>query len=335
VNVLLTSAGRRGYLVEYFREAVAPDGRVIAANCVANTPGMLAADASCVVPKGGDPNFVDALLQVCQEHHVGLLFSLHDWEAPFIAASAPRFEALGVRLGVSSAEVLEICLDKLKAHRFCQSHGIASPQTFGTQGEVLAALTAGEVHFPLIVKPRHGQGDMVVHRVFSADELAAACLLAEAEVRRFADNGLGSGCEVPFVIQELIVGDEYGLDVINDFHGRFRACLAKRKLREWSGETDAAITVEDPMLGELGERIGTCLRHTAMLDADVIVRDGQPFLLEMNPRFGGHYPFSHQAGANVPAALVALASGREPDPALLRVMPGVASQKDLVLKTVN
>lgn len=335
MNVLLSSVGRRGYLVKYFRSAVLPAGKVIATNCVADTTGMLAAECRYVIPEAGDPKFVDALLSVCKDHDVGLLFSLHDWEAPFIAKASLRFEAAGVRLGVSSAEVLDTCLDKLKTYLFCQSHGIASPQTFGTQSEALAALEEGSLQFPLIVKARHGQGSLALHKVFSIDELAAACLLAEAQVRRFADNDIGLAADSSLAIQELIVGVEYGLDIINDFHGRFRACLVKKKLGMRAGETDAAISVEDPVLRELGERIGICLRHTAMLDADVIVRDGQPFLIEMNPRFGGHYPFSHQAGADVPSALVALASGREPDPAQLRVMPGVASQKDLVLKTVN
>lgn len=334
MNVLLSSVGRRGYLVEYFRAAVAPEGQVIATNSVAGTSGMLAADASYLVPKASDPRFVDALLGVCEAYHVGLLFSLHDWEAPFIARAASRFEDAGVRLGVSSEHVLDTCLDKLKTHLFCKSHGIAFPQTFGSQRAVIAALKEGAVQFPLIVKARHGQGSLALHKVFSIDELEAACFLAEAEVKRFADNGLGLAADSTLVIQELIVGDEYGLDVINDFHGRFLACLAKKKLRMRAGETDAAKSVDDPVLVQLGERIATCLRHTAMLDVDVIVRDGQPFLIELNPRFGGHYPFSHLAGADVPAALVALALGREPDPALLKVLPGVESQKDLIVRAL-
>jgi len=95
------------------------------------------------------------------------------------------------------------------------------------------------------------------------------------------------------------------------------------------------VSVDEPMLSELGQRIGTSLGHTAMLDADVIVRGGKPLLVELNPRFGGHYPFGHAAGANAPAALVALAQGREPDPDLLRAAPGIKSQKDLVLRIVE
>lgn len=335
MNVLLSSVGRRSYLVDYFRKAVAPEGKVIATNSIAETTGMQAADIACVVPEAGSADFVDILLEVCRQHRVGLLFSLHDWEAPFIAKAAERFHATGVRLGISSPAVLDLCLDKMKTYQFCQSHGIPSPMTFPNQADALAATKSGRLQFPLMVKARHGQGSFAVHEVHSADELAAACLLTEVEVKRSADNGLSGDPTSALVIQELVRGEEYGLDVINDFEGRFRVCLAKKKLGMRAGETDAAVSVDEPMLCELGKQIGDSLGHTAMLDADVVVRGGKPLLIELNPRFGGHYPFGHAAGANAPAALVALAEGREPNPDLLRAVPGIRSQKDLVLKVVE
>jgi carbamoyl-phosphate synthase large subunit len=63
------------------------------------------------------------------------------------------------------------------------------------------------------------------------------------------------------------------------------------------------------------------------LDCDVIIgRDG-PQVLELNPRFGGSYPFAHQAGANLPAALLAWARGETPRPEWLRVRENVTSAK--------
>jgi len=45
----------------------------------------------------------------------------------------------------------------------------------------------------------------------------------------------------------------------------------------------------------------------------------------INPRIGGGYPFSHIAGANLPAALIAWANGQQPDAAWFRIGPNVAA----------
>ena len=331
MNVLLSSVGRRAYLVDYFRSAVGSSGKVIATNSMAGSTGMMAADVACVVPEAGSKGFVEALLDVCRRHDVGLLFSLHDWEAPFIAAAAKQFNEAGVVLGVSSPEVLQICLDKYRTFKFCCDRGIPTPRTFLRESEALKACEGGVLRFPLMVKARFGQGSLGLHKVHSPGELEAACLLARAQISRFKDNNLHAANSDPIVIQEYIAGEEYGLDVLNDFTGQFCACLVKKKLAMRAGETDAAVSVHDQALEQFGETIGKALAHIAMLDADVIVRDGKPFLLELNPRFGGHYPFSHMAGADVPAALVAWASGEAEPVGSLELASGITSQKNMIL----
>lgn len=133
------------------------------------------------------------------------------------------------------------------------------------------------------------------------------------------------------IFQETIEGEEFGLDVVNDLKARFVTCFVKRKLAMRAGETDAAETVCDRTLEQFGRHIGDALGHVGLLDVDLIVRDGVPYLLEMNPRFGGHYPFSHMAGANIPAAFVAWVQGMQPDPSWLRVKTGVTCFKDITL----
>ena len=61
---------------------------------------------------------------------------------------------------------------------------------------------------------------------------------------------------------------------------------------------------------------------------DVFVdASGDIYVIDINPRFGGGYPFSHVAGARVPECYVAWTLGREPDPAWLRCRPDVVAGK--------
>jgi carbamoyl-phosphate synthase large subunit len=329
VNVLLTSVGHRNYLVKYFREALPTNGKVIATNTLPGTSGMLAADIACVVPSALDQDFIPILLGICRNNAVRLLLSLHDWEAPFIAAHEERFAEAGVKLGVSAPRVIETGLDKFATWKFCQSHRIKAPATYVEEEKVLGALKERSLTFPLMVKPRRGQGSLGLYVVNNGQELTAALLLLRGQISSFQDNHLSArDGAFSVIIQEYIKGDEFGLDVVNDLDGRFRACLVKRKFAMRAGETHEAESVNNPVLEEFGATIGRALGHVGMLDVDVMVRDGQPYLLEFNPRFGGHYPFSHLAGANVPAALVAWASGEEAKPEWLQIRPGIRAMKE-------
>jgi carbamoyl-phosphate synthase large subunit len=59
----------------------------------------------------------------------------------------------------------------------------------------------------------------------------------------------------------------------------------------------------------------------------MIVAGDRCYAIDLNPRIGGGYPFSHLSGANVPAALVAWTRGETPDALWLRVEPGVAASR--------
>jgi carbamoyl-phosphate synthase large subunit len=178
------------------------------------------------------------------------------------------------------------------------------------------------------VKPRWGSGSAGIEVAEDMDELALAYPLA---IRRYA-RSLPPGVtavrpEETALIQEWVRGEEFGLDVINDLTGRHVTTLAKRKLVMRSGETDRAVTVADVRFATLGARLGEALGHIGNLDCDVFLRDGVFSVLEMNPRFGGGYPFAHTTGANLPAALVAWACGEDADPRWFDVEPGVTMAK--------
>ena len=101
-----------------------------------------------------------------------------------------------------------------------------------------------------------------------------------------------------------------------------------------AGETDKAITVNSPELREIGHRLGNALRHVANLDCDILERGGKFYVLEMNPRFGGGYPFSQEAGVNLPLAILKWLRGDAVSADLLTETPNVAFAKcDILVNT--
>ncbi|WP_111414433.1 ATP-grasp domain-containing protein [Billgrantia lactosivorans] len=325
MNVLFTCAGRRNYLLGYFREALGESGQVIAADSSPMSAAVNEADIALTLPRVDSAGYVDRLLDVCRELRVGLLVSLNDHELALLASARERFAAAGTQVVVSCPEVIERCFDKLATLTFARRLGVAGPYTVTTLEAARSALRIGRLAFPLFVKPRWGTASIGVERVENREELELVWQLAGRRLRR---QGLrGAETRAGLLIQEALPGIEYGLDVINDLTGRYQTTLAKQKLAMRAGETDRAVIVQSPTLIKLGRRIGEALKHVGNLDCDVFMHGDQVYLLELNPRFGGGYPFSAEAGARLPDALLAWAQGLAPPLGWERVQPGQAYAK--------
>lgn len=69
---------------------------------------------------------------------------------------------------------------------------------------------------------------------------------------------------------------------------------------------------------EIGHKIGTALKH-GNLDVDVMQNEkGEYCVLELNPRFGGGFPFSYEAGVNLPKAIIEWVKGNKVDASMLQ-----------------
>ena len=101
-----------------------------------------------------------------------------------------------------------------------------------------------------------------------------------------------------------------------------------------AGETDAAEIVHSPAIYDAMSRLSRITKHVANMDCDLFLVDEKPYILEMNARFGGGYPFSHLAGCDLPKAIVLWAKGKNVAPELLQAQIGVKGYKELYLTRV-
>lgn len=336
MNVFLTCAGRRNYLLKFFQEALGNQGKVFAGDASIEAPTLQEADESFLLPRINHSEYFEKLLDICQQKQVRLLIPLNDLELPYLAKQRDRFLAIGTILVVSSPEVIDICFDKFATFQFLQNLGISAPKTYLSLAEARAAIGRGEITFPLVVKPRWGSASIGIEYPEDDEELELAYRFVKKSIMKsFLAEVSSSAPDRCILIQERLIGQEHGLDIINNLDGSYITTFVKRKLTMRAGETDRAVTLENEELKQLGEKIGQKLGHIGNLDCDVIVGQQGLCVLELNPRFGGGYPFSQMAGANIPAALIAWANGEEPDPSWLTVQGNIASSKCDRLVTVR
>ena len=318
MNILFTCAGRRTYLLKYFKENLTECDKVVATDMQLSAPALQVADVKLQVPAVYDPEYVNITLNICKEQQIDVLLSLNDLELPILAENKARFEELGVKVIVSSPEVIDIAFDKYKTAQWVESLGLFAPKTYVRLEDAKRALAAGEIEFPLFMKPRWGSGSIGLESIADMEELDTYYNLLMKKIKKTILATASVGDEY-IMIQEKLTGSEFGLDIMNDLEGNHVAVSVKQKLAMRAGETDKAVTVDLPEVREMGRKIGEALGHIGNLDVDIMQRaDGAYCVLELNPRFGGGFPFSYEAGVNMPKAIIQWVKGENVDPAMLQ-----------------
>lgn len=330
MNILFTSVGRRSYLVKYFKEALKDKGKIHVANSSAISPAFQVADFSVVTPLIYDNEYISFLKKYCKEHQIDAIISLFDVDLPVLAEHKKEFEDIGVKVVVSDKKVVGICNDKWKTYQFLEGNGFKTPKSYLDVEKVLFDIEKEELNYPVILKPRWGMGSLSVMQADNEMELKVFYQKIYREIQNsYLKYESRESLENCILIQEKLKGQEYGLDIINNLAGEYQNTIIKRKNAMRSGETDCAETVYFDEAEALGKTLSEKMKHISNLDVDVFKVENNLYVLEMNARFGGGYPFSHLAGVNLPAALIDWLQGKETDKNNLTYEVGILGQKDI------
>jgi carbamoyl-phosphate synthase large subunit len=294
VTLLFTSAGRRVSLLQEFRRAARDLGiklRLCGADCQPMAPALQIVDEVVIVPRIDTSHCIDHLVEYCRRERVDALIPLIDPELQPLSEARRRFNEIETQLILSSAETVNICVDKVRTHEFLTQNGFKTPQ-------ILSDVELASPTFPLFIKPRIGSSSMGAHKIRNPDDLA-----------------YHRKCDPDAIVQEFIEGIEHTVDVFADFNGRPRCAVPRRRHEVRGGEVSKGQAVRhDRMMAEscrlveaLGGAIGVMTIQCFLTPAEDIV------FIEINPRFGGGVPLSIAAGADSPRWILELLLGRQPE----------------------
>ncbi len=282
MNVLILSAGTRNKIVQYFRKALNGHGRVIATDLSDLAPAIYEADRYYLVPVITAPDYIPTILDICRKENIDGVLSLIDPELGLLAENEESFKAAGVTVIGSSRELCDLALNKMKMYHWLVCHGYKCARSWTSRDDFARCVANGEAVFPVFMKPVEGSASISITKVF---DMETVNLLAAHEDR--------------LMIQEFLNGQEIGADVYIDMiSGEVVSIFTKKKIKMRAGETDKAVSFKDPALFALIERFVREAGFRGQIDIDLFDINGEYYISEVNPRFGGGYPHAYEAGCD-------------------------------------
>lgn len=293
MNILVLSCGTRVLLMQYFKKQLLGKGRLIATDCNPLAPALFEADSHYVVPRITHPDYIRQIKEICIKEKIKGVLTLIDPEISLIAKYKDVFADLGVTVLASSYEAVECSFNKMEMYRFCKENGIRAVASFGSLPEAEAALEQGSVSFPLFVKPVCGSCSKQIQRVDDLETLRFLCRQ-----------------EPELMIQEYMEGTEIGADVyVDGISGKAVSIFSKKKILMRAGETDKSVSFIDEKLFAFIKHFVELRGFRYQIDIDLFERNGEYYISEVNPRFGGGYPHAYECGCDFTELIVRNLSG--------------------------
>lgn len=293
MNILLTNSGRRTYMVKYLfelKDSYNNSIEIFLSDTSEDVSSFWVDQRSnnILTPRvDRDQNqYIKILLEECKKNKIDMLIPLMDYELHLLSKNVSKFNDIGTSVVISDFNTVSNCLNKDKCYSFCNEHNIAVPKTWNSKNQIKSSKS-------IVVKKINGSGSIDMHTFNSK-------------------KAIPSHFDNTFLYQEYITGQEYGMDVFNDFNGNFIHCCVKKKISMRSGETDKAEVIYDRRFNELAQKISAVFKHVGNLDVDFIIDNfNDIYFIDFNPRFGGGYPYTHMAGFDYLKALHKLTLGEK------------------------
>jgi len=295
MNILILSAGTRNKIVQYFKREVNGTGKVIATDCSNLAPAIYEADKYYITKRITEDGYLEDILEICKNEQIDTLFTLIDPEISLISKNIDKFKEIGVKPIVSDYDKVEMCFDKYKMYNFLKDNNFKTAKSYIDKELFYKDLEENKITFPVFVKPVKGSASLNINKVNSKEELDV--------IWKQADD---------LMIQEFMNGQEYGADVYIDMISKEPVLIfVKKKIKMRAGETDKSESFKDDKLFELIKDFVKKAGFKGIIDIDIFEVNGEHYISEVNPRFGGGYPHAYESGVNVPKMIINNLNGIE------------------------
>ena len=295
-NILFCSVGRRAKLLMNFKESMRGCGKIIATDMSPVAPALFFADETYLVPPISAPDYYDKVVDICDHSQAKAITTLIDPEIEILASHRDDLLQRGILPLCPTDWTAHLCFDKYEMFKHLHAKGVRTVLTYNSLEAFKVGLKEGEISFPVFMKPISGSGSVGIGQCNNMQEVE----------EKWNDG------KFTYIIQELMTGGDCDADVYVDcFSHKPVAVFSKKKIETRIGGASKTISYKDPKLFAFVEEVCAVLDLNGPCDMDFFIKDGDYYLSEINPRFGGAYLHAYGAGVDFIQLILNNMEGKE------------------------
>ena len=273
MRILLINPGRRDYMINFFLKLkkkynlkiylIDADKFIPAFKVTNKTNNFI----SPTVNK--KKKFKIFLRKFISKKKINVVFPISEWELELLAEEKNFYKRKKVEIVISNLKIIKTCKNKVLMSKKLIENNFFSPE--------IIKFTEIYKKLPVIKKKILGSGSKSQSLIFKKWQTPKKM-------------------EKEFFFQKYLKGDEYGIDILNDLNGNYVHHCCRKKILIRSGDTDKAIIVKNQVFDDFAKKLSSFLKHVGIIDVDLIYKNNKIFILDINLRIGGGYPFTHLYG---------------------------------------
>lgn len=315
LKVLWTIAGSMGTVsdIELLRKIKWFNIEVLAAdNADKDAAGFLATGRQHVLPKAKDPDYVNALIEICKKEKVTTIIPQYSDELLPMCKNLHRFKELGVEVLVTEdPKKLQIANSKAELYEFFRGENFIPAYTLVSTIDALEAsvLSLGYPAVPVCIKPAKGEGGkgfriITEEKVDIFNEAAGS---PKVNLEAYL-NQLKTMNSLPeLMVSEYLPGKEYSVDCVCK-EGETFICIPRQRIQTSMGVASVSLIENNKELIRLSKDIISALKLSYNINIQFkYSSDEKPKLIEINPRVSGSLVANDGAGVNMLEAALRIA----------------------------
>lgn len=240
------------------------------------------------VPRGDDPNYASAILDICLKEHVDVVIPIMSAELIALAEKEEMFKKAGVILSVSNLESLKIANNKLALFEYMQANGIPTPKFCSVNSVADVDPAIEHIGVPVVFKTNEGSGSRGM-RIIDPSKSRFDILFHEKPTSAYVTlqdfkETLQEGDMPSMMAMEYLPGHEYTVDMVCE-NGKVLYNMCRRGLNVQTSIILDGVVEDKPEITGLCAMVAEKLKLTGNIGFDVKERaDGTPVIMECNPR---------------------------------------------------